>query len=90
MHVEVPKRFIAEVQNISGCAKAYNDIYNKTNSVFGSKHQVAMRTFERTYNVRLINIPLDIDVTGVEFYSPFFNAIDFKTEENQILCMLKW
>jgi len=83
------------VNEINGFIEAYNNVYESARAkklsdggfILMRAHEV-VEDFEKMYNVKLLktesgNSPVDEMVFD-------FDTVDFKTEENMTMCLLKW
>lgn len=89
---------IKHVNEINGFVEAYEEVYNdvlKNRSsykkddfgfVLMRAHDV-VEEFEKRYNVNLLSKNHKSSV-GEMVYA--FDTVDFKTEENMTMCLLKW
>ena len=84
------------VNEISGFVEAYEEVYDSVRAqvtdndglfVLMRGHEV-VDVFEQKYNVTLLSISDTSPGVGDMVFS--FDTVDFKTEENQTMCILKW
>jgi hypothetical protein len=87
---------IKHVNDITGFVEAYEEVYESVRKKYQTDSNeafIVMRAydvvdaFEQRYNVNLIKTEDngDIYVLGLPF-----DSVDFKTVENQTMCLLKW
>jgi hypothetical protein len=87
------------VNEIAGFAEAYEEVYeavrlpqkgNQFDNLFVlMRAHVVVDAFEEKYNVTLLNVG-DINISAVGDMVFSFDTVDFKTEENMTMCLLKW
>ena len=90
---------VVPLSEINSFIKVYYEVYNEVNDEIRSlseKNEPFMITpmdsikarFEQKYNVTLLES--DEQPNKSSMLLGKINAIDFKTEENMTMCMLKW
>ena len=84
------------VNDINGFVEAYEEVYESVrikkdgigdNSFILMRADDVVEAFQEKYNVNLIRVN---EPSGVQEMMFSFDTVDFKTEENLIMCLLKW
>lgn len=91
---------IENIKNIPNFNNIYNSVYNEVksrldkNDIFIIVRSKKVREeFEKKFNVKTLNTKNNTNgITGYEFDDVIypFDSIDFLTEENKTMCLLKW
>jgi predicted unusual protein kinase regulating ubiquinone biosynthesis (AarF/ABC1/UbiB family) len=88
---------VKHVNDITGFVEAYEEVYEsvrKKQQTDSNEAFILMRAynvvdeFEQRYNVNLIKT--EDNNSSVEGMVFSFDSVDFKTVENQTMCLLKW
>jgi thiamine pyrophosphokinase len=85
------------VDSIAGFVEAYEEVYesvlkkqkNTENTAFSlMRAQNVVKEFEQKYDVELLHT--NTALSGVSDMVFAFDTVNFKTAENQTMCLLKW
>jgi len=91
---------VMNIKNIPNFNNIYNSVYEevksrqkKSNTFVIVRSRKVIERFEEKFNIKTLNtITKDEGVVGYEFDNMVypFDSIDFGSEENMTMCLLKW